>query len=130
MKEIQTKSGKILVVEVPEEAYSIKFIPTGDLVYKVKDEPYQSLVNVMKACTSIRCELIGKLSELTDKDCEEFVEKHPNIKYRDYMASTLSKAINGWTVNWIQNSAKESFTSLLKSEGIDTSKEHLIIKVL
>ena len=127
MKEIQTKSGKILCVEVPDDAYSIRFIPTGDLVYKVKDEPYQSLTNVMKGRVSITCKLIGKLSELTDKDCEEFVEfNYPFDGQYDKVFRNYLKLAR----NYLFNSAKESFISLLQSEGIDTGKEYLIIRIL
>ena len=153
MKEIQTKSGKILCVEVPEDITWWELIEnnTEDFITnalslgkwflqygksstifgkKVNDIVYYNPENFYCCQHYKEASIVGKLSELTDKDCEEFVEKHPNIAYRDYTASTLSKAINEWTVNWNKNSAKESFISLLESEGVDTSKEYLIIKVL
>ena len=128
MKEIQTKSGEILIVEVPEDAYDIRFIPTGDLIYKITDKPYQSLFNVMKGRTSIRCELIGKLSELTDKDCEEFVELTPTGLFKLYNWS--KEKVDELGIQPVTYSAKDSFISLLQSENIDVSKEYLIIKVL
>lgn len=109
MTQIKTKSADILAVEIPNYVLN-----------------WQSLD--IKLDWSAH-KIIGKLSELTDIECKEFVEKHPNIQYRDYMVSTLSKSINGWTVNWVKPTAKESFLTLLQSEGIDTSKEWLIILV-
>jgi hypothetical protein len=69
--------------------------------------------------------ILGRLSELTDKDCEEFVKKMPfsfsdrYYKYVPYMYSP----------EYVK-SAKESFISLLQSQDVDTSKEWLIIKIL
>lgn len=58
-------------------------------------------------------DIIGKLSELTDADCEDFIDNYKGSN-KEIMSI---------------KSAKESFLSLLQSEGIDTSKEYLIIKI-
>ena len=89
MKEIQTASGKILCIKVPESAS-------------------------------------GKLSELTDKDCEEFVyyEGFAGTYYNYLYDSNKEKYDSNYGLT-----AKESFMSLLQSEGVDTSKEHLIVKM-
>jgi hypothetical protein len=103
MKQIKTKSGDILCVE--NNTDSIAGIQLS-LLWKDKDYKF-----------------LGKLSELTDKDCEEFVATPFREKYwLDYSAD----------IDFIYElkSAKESFISLLQSEGIDTSKEQLIVKVI
>lgn len=108
MKEIQTKSGKILVLS--EE----------DIFIKGRQCNNQRFTNLLLSDKNT-----GKLSELTDEDCKEFVEYYPQpiAVYRNY--------IGGLDQAWdCDNSAKESFISLLQSEGIDTSKEWLIIKTL
>lgn len=92
MKEIQTKAGKILVVTMKE---TLPYEPNG--------------------------KTIGILSELADKDCEEFVKNPNQWIYFDYTKKSKFNMLG---------SAKESFISLLESESIDTSKEYLIIKVL
>ena len=69
---------------------------------------------------------IGKLSQL-DKELEEFVEfKYPFDGQYDKVFRNYLKLAR----NYLLNSAKESFISLLQSEGIDTGKEYLIIRIL
>lgn len=105
MKQIKTRSGDIIIISISEQ------IP----------------INRPDGIT------LGKLSELTDKDCEEFVEithyggvdlgeEITQRVFKDYLSKNkISKLIF---------KEKESFLSLLQSEGIDTSKEYLIIKML
>lgn len=95
MKQIKTKSGDIIIISISEQ------IP----------------INRPDGIT------LGKFSELTDKDCKEFVDIPFKGEYwLDYDAA----------IDYIYElkSAKESFISLLQSEGIDASKEYLIIKML
>lgn len=100
MKEIQTKAGKILISEFGKK-YVNELPPEVD--------------------TTKTYIVLGKLSELTDKDCEEFIKTSNQWVYFDYTKQSKFNMLG---------SAKESFISLLESESIDTSKEYLIIKVL
>ena len=105
MKKIKTKSGDIICVE--ENTDSIAAI---QLLLSYRDEEFK----------------ISKLSELTDKDCEEFINWlskniYPNTTFYQNYSKISERPIS---------SAKESFISLLQLEGIDTNKEHLIIKIL
>ena len=145
MKEIQTKSGKILCVEIPEDVTWWESIENilGSFLTKVLDLPQYFLqygkVNE-KGYSQVyynsdnfylpkgKWNIIGKLSELTDKDCEEFVELLPSNMYKNYKWPEDKVRLTG--IQPINATAKESFISLLESEGIDTSKEYLVIKVL
>ena len=121
MKQIKTKSEDIIILSVSEQIPINR--PDGII--------------------------LGKLSELTDKDCEEFVENtvrcnncywedcEDNLKTFVDMSEHIGKEIyyykgcpNCETDDYLMDISKESFTSLLQSEGIDTSKEYLIIKML
>lgn len=113
MKKIQTKSGNIRCVEIPEDSsenlkryYNLE-LDGDELLYVNK--------------------VIGKLSELTDKDCGEFVELTNTGLYKIYDWS--EKKVNELGIQPVTNFAKKSFLSLLESEGIDTSKEYLIIRL-
>lgn len=126
MKKLQTKAGEILIVEVPEniDLDTLSYSTSQDLHLLTTDRK-----DVDVYCGNILdIKILGKLSELTDKDCDEFVEvtggklNNTGLEYRDYMSSEDS-------YNYYDNS-KGSFISLLQSEGIDTSKELLIIKNL
>ena len=108
MKEIQTKSGDILCVEVPEDSDVEEIIDNLNLSGNNK--------------------YLGKLSELIDEDCEEFVELLPSNMYKNYKWPEDKVRLTG--IQPINATAKESFISLLESEGIDTSREYLVIKVL
>ena len=70
MKQIRTKSGEILCVEFPEEAYLIDSVDNPKFKYSVRFVNCPEINNVEYK----ELEPLGKLSELTDKDCEEFVE--------------------------------------------------------
>ena len=71
--------------------------------------------------------IIGRLSELTDKDCEEFIESIKRKgQFIDYVYYYKDYPSNTFTHGTVWN----SFISFLQSEGIDTSEEYLIIRVL
>jgi hypothetical protein len=152
MKTIQTKSDEILLVKVPEDTTWWEIIKNnmGEFITKTLNLnqmflKYGKHSNIMGKSVPniIYCApknfylpkgnwvIVGKFSELEDNDLEEFVEKHPNIYYKDYMVDIISKAINGWTSNWAMLTAKESFDTLCKSQGIeDDLDNYLIIKKL
>lgn len=128
MKEIVTKSGKILVVEVENTSRFFDIWSEDGKVYLnysiFLGEWCEEQVVLPITNSKNYFEIVGKLSELTDKNCEEFVKKMPfsfSDRYLLYIPYLYSPEHT--------DSAKESFISLLKSEGIDTSKEWLIILV-
>ena len=108
MKEIQTKSGKILCVEVPEDSDVEEIIDNLNLS---GDNKY-----------------LGKLSELIDEDCEEFVELLPSNMYKNYKWPEDKVRLTG--IQPINATAKESFISLLQSEGVNTEKNIIVIEKL
>lgn len=104
MKEIQTKAGKILISQFGKNPVNTP-APEVDITKTYK--------------------ILGRLSEFTDEECEEFVEYYPQpiAVYRNY----VGRLDQAWDCG---NSAKKSFISLLQSQGVDTSKDYLIIKIL
>jgi hypothetical protein len=118
MKQIKTKSEEIGIIEIPENS-------TNDLKHYYNLE----LNNNELIYTN---KVLGKLSELTDKDCEEFVEIYKIVE------TGLTKSNPIKLFKYYQDeleyvyTQKASFISLLQSEGIDTSNEDklLIIKIL
>ena len=72
--------------------------------------------------------IIGRLSELTDEDCKEFVDlvgncynsknEHSYCLFRNYLNSDL-----------YFKSTKESLKSRLKYEGIDVNENDFIVKL-
>jgi hypothetical protein len=140
MKTIQTKSGEILLVKVPEDVtwWEIFENVMGEFLTKTFDNQMflqfgrhttimgQSVPNVLCGVFNLPkgvWSMIGKFSELEDGVFEEFVESvRLNVKYyKDY--STFSHF--GFRL------AKESFISLCKSQGIeDDLNQYLIIKKL
>lgn len=67
--------------------------------------------------------IIGKFSELTNEQCEEFVELGSYYgTYWNYETNDNHKS------NQLR-SAKESLKSRLKSEGIDINEDDFIIKL-
>lgn len=70
--------------------------------------------------------IIGRISELTDEDCEEFVENDGDSYgawYRKYDSELDNKP------PYSLESAKESFMSRIKYVGIDVSDDDFIVKL-
>lgn len=120
MKTIKTQSNSILAIEVPENASDFQIIHDKTRVayfypnYKRFDLPNKS-----------EYKILGKLSELEDEELERFVEHSKKSltnenTWRDYRFDEWEECFD----------VKESFISLLQSNGIDTSKELLIIEIL
>jgi hypothetical protein len=129
MKQIKTKSGNILVIEVPEDIKDYEKLEwykryVDFVMHPIKDygifkdnNPYNSLI-------------LGKLSEITEDDCKEFVEKA-----NDELLDINDNHWEDYTKTYWEDdlpTAKQSFISLLQSEGINTSNEEelLIIKTI
>lgn len=123
MKTLKTESGEILVVGVPKDAYEFRFSlkKEGHLIYR-QGKLRADFIQLDK-----NYEIIGKLSELTDEDCEEFVENDGDSLgawYKNYANKIDNKP------PYSLETPKKSFLSLLQFEGIDTSKEWLVIKII
>lgn len=149
MKAIQTKSGKILLVKIPEDTswWRIDINNLGDYLTKELNLNQQFLsygkssIILSEKVNNIvfanpdnfflpegNWEIFGKFSELEDNDLEEFVEgkrfneDYAALVYKDYLLKE----------NNVRNyfiSAKSSFESLCKSQGIeDNLDNYLIIK--
>jgi len=126
MKTIQTKSGEILLVKVPGDIFDFELSWFDSIRGKNKKGEYVRIHAFEEDNLSL--EIVGKFSELKDKDFEDFVEKgKSNICYRKfghygykhYTEEKYSTAL----------SAKASFKTLCKSQGIeDDLSNYLIIK--
>ena len=148
MKEITTKSGKLLLVKVPENAIEIEIIDSDTIFYVLEGElennKYTKFgqVNIDRICY----EWYKKFSKLQDEDFKEFVLQwgqdmnkdiinslalgfsdiikvdENGLYYKDY----LDNMNNNYTLT-----PKQSFQSLVKSQGLDDNLDnYLIIKVL
>ena len=153
MKEIQTKSGKILCVEVPEDVNWVEisannlggFINTTldlkDVNYflqygkgKYGFPPNRSVYYNLETFYCLNClkgikqpKLLGLLKDLTDSDVDRFVEyKKVKGQYEDCYYFKSYNNVNNFTYG----NPKQSFISLLQSEGIDTDRNLIIIEKL
>jgi hypothetical protein len=131
MKTIQTKSSKLFLVKVPKDAYNFKIVFDDSVKYYSEDNSLSDgndgLANYKRLICSVDYEnfkIMGKFSELEDKDFEEFVKKMPfsfSDRWLDYSPYLYSP-------NHFKT-ATESFQSLCKSQGIeDDLSNYLIIK--
>ena len=150
MKEITTKSGKLLLVKVPDTAFYFDWKINSDFNNKVTiycETRDDRVINLYSEFTNPnQFEILGKFSELKDDDFEEFVLQwgqdmnkdiinpvvlgfsdiikvdENGLYYKDY----LDNINNNYTLT-----VKESFQSLVKSQGLDDNLDnYLIIKVL
>jgi hypothetical protein len=133
MKEIKIQDKTYLFVEVPDGAITF----AKNYRDSASFEGYVIQWNLTAFSdnhTKIRefkdFEIISTTKDISEKQAESIVEKHPNLAYRDYMVSILNKQINKWTVNWLSKTAKESLQSLIQVNGLDLTKNYLILQKL
>ena len=141
MKTIKTKDKELLVVEVPKLAFYFDWNyckknyddfnnPRIQIYWETEDDRVGGIVTNFKSAEDF--DILGKLSELADEQCEEFVDLlHDNSYIEDIKCWSGKfyynyKQVPGM-MNQLMYTAKQSFLSLLQSEGIDTTKECLII---
>jgi hypothetical protein len=155
MKTVKTEAGKLLLVKIPEDAYdfNISYIQSRNghdvlLKYFYANDS-MSFLKVINYDVTSKYKIIGKFSELGDKDFEEFVintvrcnncyweDCEENLQiFTDLSSDIVGKEIqyfkgcpNCKTDNYLTDIAKESFQSLCKSQGIeDKLDNYLIIK--
>jgi hypothetical protein len=135
MKTIQTKSGELILLKVPEDAdrFSLSNLKWEDctvifywtaLIQKHHNGTNcfsRELISIPRGGYNI----VGKFSELKDKALEEFV------KMGSYTTTFWNYITNDNHKSNQFSSAKESFQSLCKSQGIeDDLSNYLIIKKL
>lgn len=126
MKTIKTNNNDLILIELTKDVFYYDWIKVeeGICFYTedINDRIHKYLLP--KEIQNInQINILGKLSELTDEELENFCyyfedediwmnynKTPPYIPYRD--------------------TAKQSFISLLQSEGMDTSKEILLIEIL
>ena len=122
MKTIQTKSGEVLLVKVPENAYEFRLLKSYIAYKYCETEEVVHVKNYSINSKEFIC--IGKFSELKDEGFEEFVE------WSEFDEG-VKQYFNDIQDCWNCKSAKESFQSLCKSQGIeDDLSNYLIIKKL
>ena len=132
---IKTKVGDVGLVEVPKLAFYFDWgyctkhdsnnNPKIQIYWEAEDDGLGGIItNFIK---SNQFEILDKLSQL-DKELEEFVELTNTGLFKMY--NWTEDKIKADGIQPITTSSKKSFISLLESEGIDTSKEYLVIKIL
>jgi hypothetical protein len=153
MTAIQTKSGEVLLVKVPEDVnwWDIIENTLGDFIIKTRGLPHQFLEYgttskvLGKEVNNVfyydpdsfflpkgSWKIIGKFSELEDKDFEEFVDYEDFFDdfeewryFKSYSPEDKLDFINSCCLE----TPKESFISLCHSQGIeDDLDNYLIIK--
>jgi hypothetical protein len=122
MKTIQTKAGEVLLIRVPEDATDFKISGTNYLCFLIEDNWEAEVPRLQD-----KFEILDKFSQLEDKDLEEFVH-FEDLGYPNGWEDYYSKFCTAGS-EYCLNTAKESFQSLCKSQGIeDDLDNYLIIK--
>jgi hypothetical protein len=140
IKTIQTKSGKLLLIKVPKLSFYFDWKTNSDFdeFITIYCETEDGWVHNFKTefTSPNQFEIIGKFSELEDKDFEEFVE-FDDVS-GDFIPHKFKIAFKNYNLQYEFEDderyycfvkAKESFQSLCKSQGIeDDLDNYLIIK--
>ena len=127
MKKLKTQSNDLIIVEVPEDAYDFK-IEVDYLIYR------DNKTSIWNEGTPIQIpdnsKILGKLSELEDNELERFCHKMVQNDPPDQEIKFRGNWYNYLDYNKYESSPKQSFISLLQSNGTDINKELLVIEVL
>ena len=127
-KEIETENGRILVIEVPEDAYDfeldyVNYTPQVFVNYGTKKGTLDFPLTDGNNLDNLKFKILGKLSELSEEECSRFVEFYKSEKvYRNYVG-LLDQA---WDCG---NSAKKSLISLLQSHKINVTDLNTILLI-
>ncbi len=120
MTTIHNNGKTIVAVPVPEDVKGITVYdntPAPTLRYLELSTMLVQIVNLPEGNWTI----LGKLSELSDKDCEPLIENW-NSAFDD-----KTKIYENYYGVFKCNTAKESFISLLKANGVDINNELLVL---
>lgn len=127
------KGDTLLLIEVPKDSYSFKINDLGlqgkYLIYYFKDANFL----LGDRCKDLRCDgfnLIGKLSTLTDKDVEPFVDENTfesKITKNGLINRKVYKLFNAKKLSYTSYVLK-SWNSFLQYNEIDLSKEWVVLK--
>ncbi len=131
-KQITTHKGDtILLIEVPFKPFNVGISLLNYLIADTNDSANWQEFKYKLDC---ECEIIGTTSTLNEKDVEPFVEGHCRIK---------GEIIEGIKNEWFNynnqyssiskeafcKTAVESWNSFLQHNGIDLSKEWVVLKI-
>lgn len=111
-QQILNLKKKLLLIELPEGAKDIKISTLGDIIFKTsgtKEVVWLADDRVVRKC-------IGKLTDITERQYKQWVDKFNNVAYRNYK-DEYSFYPDFDTDNFFLT-AKESFFSYLEKEGI------------
>lgn len=135
MKSIKTNNKEILVVEIDKDSYNFNNdlqMPQIDYLIEVNGILFNDCI-MLRDYWHNSIKIIGKLSELTHNDCKELVESDSFLDTGDFGLGAVTYYRS--YPNELKDSfdldldAKESFILLLQSEGIDLTKEYLILMI-
>lgn len=130
MKTIQTKSGKVLLIKIPENATDFKISNTNYLCFLIENNWEASPPRLQDDS-----KILGKFLELKDKDFEKFIEFKLKTIYPEKFKPFTIGGYRNYEVygNPYYNikSAKKSFQTLCKSQGMeDDLNNYLVIEKL
>lgn len=120
MKSIKTKAGELITVEVPMDAWDIE--AHGNYLFYNSSKAADVRIYVGTTPMSI----LGTLTNgVPDFDVEPYVHKAdtPRYAFWDYVRTKLHP--KGWIVE-SANTPKQSFQTLLTSQGIEWEGKKLI----
>ena len=133
MKEIQLNGSIYLLIEVPDDSYEFKFVIVED---NADELPYSILRAYHKKGLStteiqeaedvkdiVSYEIISTTKDITEEQAKSLVESQifpfRGTYYKDYTDPFMSL-----------ETAKESLQSLIQANGLDLTKNYLILKKL
>lgn len=121
-KQITTHKGDIiLLIEVPKDAYDFDIVMKEKMYIVFRTNGKVQEINTTRS-TLKKYRIIGTSSTLNEKDVEPFVEKDKQDFYKEYNNIT-------WAV-YPYETALESWNSFLQHNGINLSKEWVVLKLL
>lgn len=134
MKEITTAKGTYLFVEVPNNAYDFsltKYKTHCVINYfdKLKDGTKYSCSDNIGGLnkTLLDYQIISTTNQITEEQAESMVDRTFDNKYYQYLANGMMR-VASMKHAYPYETAKESLQSLIKANGLDETKNYIILK--
>lgn len=134
MKETDIQSGIYLFIEIPDDAYDIKLSDNNGFNYSIKSSKECFVKCFDDKNINNKFEIISTIKNITEMQCKKIVQRY-DFQYPNRQGNSFSGYLNyEYTIKYHEevlfdySTAKESFKSLVRKQGLNIEKNYLIVK--
>lgn len=130
MKEIIVNNTTYLFVKVPDDAYDLGMETDCEVSYKISSAEYKRINTSSLDFIFNVNGIIGFTKDITEEQAGGIVEEAIEDEYQGYRHyhNKLYQTEDDWCSHYLE--AKESLQSLIQANGLDITKNYLILRKL